>query len=291
MTDCRWDTNSHASGTQEKGLDVQARGVPLAPTLADAVARGRKLLVTYVTGGVRPDWVDVLSAMVDAGADAVEIGLPFSDPVMDGPTIQEASLAALKAKATPASILDALRPVEIPVPLVAMTYYNLVLRMGHRRFASSLVQAGVRGAIVPDVPLEESPDWERAAHWAGVAPTLLAAPVTPDERLAEICRRSAGFVYGVNVMGVTGERATVSGSAGALARRLKAVGDRHPAPGRSGRLPVVMGFGVAKPAQAAAIAAEADGVVVASALMRRVLDGATPAEVGKAVAELRAALG
>lgn len=280
MTDRRSNANPKTHETTEKGPDIAARGVPLAPTLADTVAKGRKLLVTYVTGGVRPDWVEVLSAMVDAGADVVEIGLPFSDPVMDGPTIQEASLTALKAKATPASILDALRPIEVPVPLVAMTYYNLVLRMGHRRFASSLVEGGVRGAIIPDVPLEESPDWERAAHWAGVAPVLLAAPVSPDERLAEICRRSHGFVYGVNVMGVTGERATVSGSASVLARRLKAAGD----------LPVVMGFGVSKPAQAASIATHADGVVVASALMRRVLDGEKPAEVGKAVAALRSAL-
>jgi tryptophan synthase alpha chain len=256
------------------------RGVPLEASLARARAGGRKLLVTYVTGGVRADWVDVLAAMVDAGADAVEVGIPFSDPVMDGPTIQEASVAALAAGATPASILDALRRVEMPVPLVAMTYYNPVLRAGHRRFASLLSEAGVRGAIVPDLPLEELKDWERAAAWAGVDPVLLAAPVTPDERLGELCRRSRGFVYGVNLMGVTGERATVAGSAAVLARRLKAHTE----------LPVVMGFGVSGPGQAAQIAAEADGVVVASALMRRVLDGETVKAVGRAVAELRAAL-
>jgi tryptophan synthase alpha chain len=238
------------------------------------------LLVTYVTGGVRADWVDVLAAMVDAGADAVEVGLPFSDPVMDGATIQEASVAALAAGATPASILDAIRKADFPVPLVAMTYYNLVVRAGHRRFASLLSEAGVRGAILPDVPLEELGDWERAAHWADVAPVLLAAPVSPDERLAELCRRTRGFVYGVNVMGVTGERATLAESAAVLARRLKAVTD----------LPVVMGFGVSGPQQAAAIAAEADGVVVASALMRLVLDGERPAAIGAALGRLRAAL-
>lgn len=264
----------------ESGEAAPATGVELEPALGAAVGGGRKLLVTYVTGGVRPDWLDLLAAMVDAGADAVEVGLPFSDPVMDGPTIQEASVAALAAGATPVSITDALRGVDVPVPLVAMTYYNLVVRAGHRRFASMLAGSGIRGAIIPDVPLEELDPWERAAHWAGVAPVLLTAPVSPDDRLAQLCRRSRGFVYGVNVMGVTGARSTVSASAAVLAKRLKAHTD----------LPVVMGFGVSGPDQAAAIAAEADGVVVASALMRMVLAGASPAEVGEAVAALRAAL-
>ena len=258
-----------------------ARGVELEGTLRQAVAGGRKLLVTYVTGGVRPDWVDVLMAMVDAGADAVEIGLPFSDPVMDGPTIQEASVAALRAGATPASIAGALRPCEVPAPLVAMTYYNLVASSGHRRFASLLAGAGMRGAIVPDLPLEELGDWEKAAQAAGVAPVLLAAPVSSDSRLAALCARSRGFVYGVNLMGVTGERETVAASAAVLATRLKAVTS----------LPVVMGFGVSTPAQAADIAAGADGVVVASALMRQVLAGDPPAAIGRAVAAFRSALG
>lgn len=258
---------------------VDERGLAVEPALRAARDSGRKLLVGYVTGGL-PGWVDHLAAMVDAGADAVEVGIPFSDPVMDGPTIQEASLVALQAGATPPSILEDLRAVDAPVPLVAMTYYNVVARAGHRRFARLLVEGGIRGAIVPDLPLEESPDWERAARVGGVETTLLAAPVTPDERLAEICARSRGFVYGVNLMGVTGERASLADSAGILARRLKAATD----------LPVVMGFGISGPAQAVAAAAHADGVVVASALMRLALEGARPAEVGAAVAAVRAAL-
>jgi tryptophan synthase alpha chain len=241
---------------------------------------GRKLLVTYVTGGLRKDWIDVLGAMAAAGADAVEIGLPFSDPVMDGPTIQEASSVALARGVTPPSILDDVRSADLSVPLVAMTYANLVMRAGHRRFAASLATAGVRGAIIPDLPLEELGDWARAAAWGGVATVLLAAPVSPDERLAELCDRSQGFIYGVNVMGVTGERASVATSAGVLAARLKAVTD----------LPVIMGFGVSSPAQAAAIAEVADGVVVASALMRAMLDGESPEQIGDRVAALRAAL-
>lgn len=241
---------------------------------------GRKLLVPYVTGGLGEQWVDVLRAMADAGADAIEVGIPFSDPVMDGPTIQEASQRALDLGASPASTLAALRGVDAGVPLVVMTYYNLVYRGGHRRFARSLVDNGVCGAIVPDVPLEELDDWARAAGDAGVETVLLAAPVTPDDRLAEICRRSQGFVYAVGLMGVTGERQALAESAAVLAKRLKAQTDK----------PVVIGFGISTPEQAVEAAQEADGVVVASALMRRLLDGASPEQVGEAVAAIRTAL-
>jgi tryptophan synthase alpha chain len=256
------------------------RGVALEASLRAARDSGRKLLVPYMTGGLGSRWVDLVQVMVAEGADAVEIGIPFSDPVMDGPTIQAASVRALAGGATPASVLDAAGRLAVPVPLVAMTYYNLVFRAGHVRFARMLAAAGVRGAIVPDAPLEESAGWEEEALAAGVEPILLAAPVTPDDRLVELCRRSRGFVYGVNLMGVTGERASMASSATVLAKRLKAVTDT----------PVVMGFGISGPEQAVAAAAEADGVVVASALMRLLLDGAGPDAVGAAVADIRRAL-
>jgi tryptophan synthase alpha chain len=249
-------------------------------TLRARRAEGRKLLVPYVTGGIGPHWVDVIHAMVAAGADAVEVGIPFSDPVMDGPTIQEASLRALQFGATPPGILADLARADVGVPLIAMTYYNLVFRGGHRRFAHSLIDSGVAGIIIPDVPLEEMGDWSRAADDAGVETVLLAAPVTPDDRLAELCRRSRGFVYGVNLMGVTGERAAIAQSGRLLGERLKAATD----------MPVLMGFGVSSPQQAAEAASFADGVVVASALMRILLDGGTPERVGARVAEIRAAL-
>jgi tryptophan synthase alpha chain len=257
-----------------------ATGVEVEAHLRGKRDAGRKLLVTYMTGGLGRDWVACAEEMVANGADLVEIGIPFSDPVMDGPTIQEASSAALASGANPAAILDALAGRDLPVPLVAMTYYNVVCRAGHERFCRMLGSAGVRGAIVPDLPLEESGSWEADAAEAGVEAVLLAAPITPDERLAEICRRSRGFVYGVNLMGVTGERRSLADSAAVLAKRLKAVTDR----------PVIMGFGVSGPAQAVAAASEADGVVVASALMRMVLEGAGPIEVGAAVGQLRRAL-
>ena len=241
---------------------------------------GRKLLVPYVTGGLTDHWLDVLRAFAAAGADAIEVGIPFSDPVMDGPTIQEASQRALDSGATPAGILGALKGVDVGVPLVAMTYYNVVFRTGHRRFARTLADNGVCGAIVPDVPLEELGEWSRAAEDAGVETVLLAAPVTPDDRLAELCRRAGGFVYGVSVMGITGERQSLAESAGVLAKRLKAVTD----------MPVLIGFGVSTPDQAVDAAREADGVIVASALMRRLLDGAGADDVAELVAAMRSAL-
>lgn len=241
---------------------------------------GRKLLVPYVTGGLGSQWTDVLRAVAGAGADAVEVGIPFSDPVMDGPTIQEASARALALGATPVAILDDLAGVDAGVPLVAMTYYNVVFRAGHRRFARNLAECGVAGAVVPDLPLEESGDWEQEAAAAGLAPVLLAAPVTPDDRLAELCARSRGFVYAVSRMGTTGERADLAASAGELARRVRAHTDR----------PVLVGIGVSTPEQAVEACLHADGVIVGSAVIRRLLDGGGPEEAAAFVGSLRAAL-
>jgi len=237
---------------------------------------GRPLLVPYVTGGITPDWTDYLLAYQEAGADAIEVGLPFSDPMLDGATIQQASDRALARGATPDSILDDLGTVSLRVPIVVMTYANLVLRAGIGRLAA----AGVSGLIVPDLPLEESAGLEAASAAAGIDLVLLAAPATPDDRLREICARSRGFVYAISVMDTTGERDSLAGSAATLAARIKAITD----------LPVLIGFGVSSPAQAAEAGRAGDGAVVASALMRRVLDGATAHDLGRAVADLRAAL-
>ena len=243
--------------------------------------RGRKLLVPYVTGGLGDNWALVLPALAAAGADAIEIGIPFSDPVMDGPTIQEASAAALAGGATPLSIFDDITGLDVgSAPLIVMTYYNIAFHMGEHRFAASLAGAGVSGAILPDLPLEESASWEREAAAAGVETILLAAPVTPDDRLVQIAARSHGFVYAVGLMGVTGERAGVAVSASTMGKRLKAVTDK----------PVLIGFGVSTPAQAVEACAEADGVIVGSALVRRLLDGAGPEGAARFIGELRRAL-
>jgi tryptophan synthase alpha chain len=252
----------------------------LESRLRAARGQGRKLLVPYVTGGLA-GWERTIEACAAAGADAIEVGIPFSDPVMDGPTIQEASERALAAGATPQGIVGAMGRIDAGgVPLVVMTYYNLVHRYGHERFAASLAEAGVAGAIVPDLPLEEVGEWAAAADAAGIATVLLAALTAPDERLARICARSRGWVYGIGLLGVTGERAVLARSALEIARRLKATTD----------LPVLVGVGVSTPAQAAEVAEVADGVIVGSALVRRLLDGGGPDAAGAFVAELRAGL-
>ena len=161
-----------------------------------------------------------------------------------------------------------------------MNYYNVVFRQGHERFASSLARAGAAGAIVPHLPLEEVGPWAAAADAAGVETILLAAPTASDERLARICARSRGWVYGVGLLGVTGERDELAASALAMARRLKAVTDK----------PVLVGVGVSTPEQAAEVAAVADGVIVGSALVRRLLEGGGPETARRFVAALRAGL-
>jgi tryptophan synthase alpha chain len=239
---------------------------------------GRKLVVPYLTGGL-PGWQDAVGAAALAGADAVEIGIPFSDPVMDGPVIQRASQLALELGATPVSVLDEIRRLDVGIPIVVMTYYNLAFHAGHERFAESLAAAGVSGCILPDLPLEEAGPWCEAADAAGVATVLLAAPTAPDERLPRICARSRGFVYAVGLLGVTGERDRLAGTATAMAARLLAVTD----------LPVLVGVGVSNAQQAAEAVRVADGVIQGASVVRRQLDDG-PEAVGAYVAEVRAAV-
>ena len=174
---------------------------------------GRKLLIPYLMGGMTEDWGQTLAAVVAAGADAVEVGIPFSDPMMDGPVIQEAALRALERGTVPDEVLDGIARAEVTVPVAVMTYYNIVYRAGHKRMAHSLVEAGVSGAIIPDLSLEEVGPWAEEADAAGVETVLLVAPSSPEDRVERICARARGFVYAVARMGVTGERADVGDEA------------------------------------------------------------------------------
>ena len=248
--------------------------------LREAIGRGSKLVVPYVTGGMGADWVDVLAAVALAGADAVEVGIPFSDPMMDGPVIQEASRRALEAGATPGSVLASAASAQVAVPLVAMTNYNIVFRHGLERFAEMLAGSRMSGSIVPDLPLEEAGPWMDASRAADIDNVLLVAPTTPPERAEAICAAASGFVYGVGLMGVTGERSELAGSALEVARRLKRITD----------LPVLVGVGVTDAAQAARVCEIADGVIVGSALVRRVLAGEGAQGAGDFVAQLRSAV-
>jgi tryptophan synthase alpha chain len=228
-------------------------------------------------------------AYAEAGADLVELGVPFSDPLADGPVIHAAGTRALAAGATVHAVLEAGARIAERVPVVLMCYANPLLARGPERFAGELAGRGISGLIVPDLPLEEAPAVLEACDAAGVALVPLVAPTTPPGRLAAIGAGARGFVYAVSVTGTTGERARVQTDVAALLARVKA----HSA------VPVALGFGISTGAQAAAAAAAgADGVIVGSRLVRAVAEaadaGAGPAEVaavaGAAVAELAAGL-
>jgi tryptophan synthase alpha chain len=198
-------------------------------------------------------------AYADGGADLVELGVPYSDPLADGPVIQAAGAAALSAGATLDGVLGVGERLAHRVPVILMCYANLVLARGAERFTRDLADRGISGLIVPDLPLEEAPAVLAAADPAGVALVPLVAPTTPDERLAVIGARARGFIYTVSVMGTTGER---QGPADGLSAMLARVGN-HSA------VPLAVGFGIGTPEQAAGAAdAGADGVIVGSRLVR-----------------------
>lgn len=241
---------------------------------------GGKLLAPFVTGGITDGWTELLHASEEAGADVIEIGLPFSDPTLDGPTVQRASDQALRRGITVEKILREVADLDLSVPLVAMTYANLVFSNGAEEFCRALGESGIVGLIIPDLPVDEVGSLSEVADAHGVDLVLLASPVTPPNRQQVIVERSRGFVYAVSLMGTTGEQRELADSGRELATSLR----------RRTDLPVLVGFGVSSPHHAATAAQYADGVVVGSALMRKVLDGAGPEELGASVASLRAAL-
>lgn len=252
----------------------------LGEHLRARVERGRSLIVPYVCAGARDGWEDDIVALVEGGADAVEIGIPFSDPSMDGPTIQRASEVALRRGTTVAGAIAALRTVAVGVPLVVMTYYNLLYHQGLERAAGRLAESGVSGVIIPDLSIEEAEPWWRAARAVGLETVQLVAPSTPIERVERILRDAEGFVYAVGLMGVTGERDQLAASATEIAERLAGHAE----------LPMLVGIGVSSPEHAAAVVeAGAHGAVVGSAIVRRILDGAPPSALAEFVRALHEA--
>ena len=249
---------------------------------------GRKALVTFVCAG-DPDLgtsARLVTAIAQAGADIVELGVPFSDPMADGPTIQEASQRALAAGTTLAGVLDLVRTVrsQSEVPLVLFSYYNVVFQFGVERLAMAAAEAGVDGILLVDVPFEELAEVEPALARRGLPVIRLVAPTTPPERVARITAGARGFIYYITVTGVTGARRDLPDDLAAQLDRVRALSP----------VPVVAGFGIAAPEQARAVAAHADGVVVGSALVQR-LAGAASADAGieacrRFVAELAEAL-
>jgi tryptophan synthase alpha chain len=237
----------------------------LEASLRRRVDAGGRGFVPYVTGGLPLVTPDVLRGLETAGADAVEVGIPFSDPVMDGPVIQEASRLALEAGATPERVLDLVAEAGLDVPVVAMTYLNPVLALGYGPFLGRAAEAGLAGVIVPDLPVDEAGDWRSACAEHGIATVFLAAPGTGAERLELVAEASTGFVYCVSTYGVTGERTALSRDARQLVASLRPLTKR----------PLLVGVGIGSPAQAASACEFADGVIVGTALVRTLLgDGA-----------------
>ena len=236
------------------------------PSLEDALRKrrdtGGRAFVPYVTGGFPGVDPILLRGLQDAGADAIEVGIPFSDPVMDGGVIQEASRLALAAGARPSPILDMIAQASLEVPVVIMTYVNPIFRHGFEAFLTEAERAGIAGIIVPDLPFDEAEDWISGCASHSVAAVQLAAPGTASQRLARIARAARGFVYCVATYGVTGARDSLSGTAEELVGRLRPLTD----------LPLLVGVGVGTPQQAAEVGGFADGAIVGSALMERMLD-------------------
>jgi len=241
---------------------------------------GRKLLVPYIMGGI-PDRVSFADALraVERYADVVEIGLPFSDPLMDGPVIAAAGERAIAAGIGPLDALDLATEVEAGKPRVAMTYYNPIHHLGEEAFCTRAAAAGFSGLIVPDLPVEESGSLRSAAAGQGLAWIPLVAPTSSPERVATIVATCTGFVYAVSTLGVTGTREALSDRAAKVVAACRAETD----------LPVLIGIGVSNAQQATEAAGVADGVVVGSAVVRIVLEEGAPA-AAEFLGNLRAAL-
>lgn len=251
-------------------------------SVSDAFAKGRPALIGYLPAGFPSvdGAVEAITAMVSEGVDAVEVGWPYSDPVMDGPVIQRATEAALAAGIRSADVLRTVERVAAAgAPVVVMTYWNLVERYGVARFARDLAAAGGAGLITPDLIPDEAGEWIAAADEHKLDKIFLVSPSSTDARVAATAAACRGFVYATAVMGVTGARDQVSSAAPELVARVKAVSDT----------PVAVGLGVRDGAQAAAVGGFADGVIVGSALVSALAEGGVDA-VRALAADLAAGL-
>ncbi|MFR9675142.1 tryptophan synthase subunit alpha [Streptomyces sp. TR06-5] len=245
-------------------------------TLARARSENRAALIGYlpagfpsVEGGIR-----ACTALIEGGCDVVEVGLPHSDPVLDGPVIQTADDIALRGGVRIADVIRTVREAHAATgaPVLCMTYWNPVDRYGVERFAAELAEAGGAGCILPDLPVEEAEAWRKAAEQHSLATVFVVAPSSRDERLARITAAGSGFVYAASLMGVTGTRESVGEEARDLVRRTRA----------GTELPVCVGLGVSDARQAAEVAAFADGVIVGSAFVKRLLASVEDPEAGAA---------
>lgn len=259
----------------------------IADAFASAKREGRAALMPYFTAGY-PDAAaseEVLYAIAEAGADLIELGVPFSDPLADGPVIQHSTQVALDHGMTAARVLDLVQRVRergVNQPILLMGYMNPILAYGAERYVADARAVGADGLIVPDLPIEEAAALEACCASGGLALIYLAAPTSPDERLQRIAARTTGFLYLVSLTGVTGVRAALPTDLGDFVARARAVA----------HTPVAVGFGIATPQQAAAVGQLADGVIVGSALVKAVAGADNPAALaGDFVRALRVGIG
>jgi tryptophan synthase alpha chain len=249
----------------------------LADVFARARAERRAALIGYLPAGFpsRERSVELLQAMVASGVDAVEVGLPYSDPLMDGPVIQEAVEIALRAGTTTQDVLAVVGEVSgTGAATMVMSYWNPIEQFGAARFAEGLAEAGGTGVITPDLTPEESDEWVRSTDECGIDRVFLVAPSSTGRRIEQVASACTGFVYAASTMGVTGARAALGSRAQELVARVK----------ERTELPVAVGVGVSTGEQAAQVASFADGVIVGSAFIARVLDD--PRRANESVAEL-----
>jgi tryptophan synthase alpha chain len=254
----------------------------LQSMFATARNTNRAVLLPYLTAGIPSvdESIEIFKAMADAGADGFEVGIPYSDPLMDGPVIMEAGEMALERGVTVDVALALVRRVasETSKPILVMTYVNPVLKRGIDAFFIEVAEAGAVGVIIADLPADESAPFLAAADTSGVGMSLFVAPTTDDERLAAVLAADPAFVYAVAEVGVTGVRNAASANTSVLSRRIRAHSD----------VPIVFGVGISTPEHAAAAAQSGDGVIVGTAVVREVLNAPTTSD---AIAELSVLVG
>jgi len=259
----------------------------LSAKFADLAERGERALILFVTGGdpSLEALPSILRCLEDSGADVIEVGLPFSDPIADGPVIQASSQRALDRGVTPATVLDSVLSAQITVPIVAMGYMNTALRQGLPAFAHALRRAGVAGTIMCDLTADEAEDWKSASANAGLDTIFLIAPTSTEARIELGAKSSTGFVYAVSRTGVTGIGGGQAASATLpeLVRKSKSFT----------KTPVCVGFGIKSPSDVASVCEFADGAIVGSWLVQQLIDewdnGRGAASIAARVRELKAA--
>lgn len=233
--------------------------VRLSNHLFDLKSNSKKALVLFVTAGDQPisQLGEILKVLTDAGADVIEVGLPFSDPFGEGVTIQRSSKRSLDQGTTTQKVLDSLASIQLPIPIVTMGYYNPVLRFGLEKFASRLAEVGCGGSIISDLIPNEAHEWIAATEHFGIETIFLAAPTSTEERISQVCKYSSGFVYAVSRTGVTGASQEVPAEVRDIIAKIRLQTEKS----------ICVGFGISRPSQVAMVCESADGAVVGSALV------------------------